>query len=240
MDNPRLLENVCSPDAVNLKGASKKFHSVLVLLFANVLKLLFWVTLKAMGSLLAIPVHTRGDEIDIQSRGHGSKKLFHDMLDRLLEIAGRNENFYGQHVSSVYASLQSDDEGDVRAFGENILHIPGSTRMVHHRGRTQAECIRAMSTKDLVFRPGPAGRGRSYPATVHVLDKPKNTAAEQMKMFLARLREGTGELAQADLPRHRTSGFEDATEISESVDETAVFHFSSMDAVRHSLVRKVG
>lgn len=142
IDNPRLLGTLCGPNDSNLKEISV---------------------------LLSTPVRTRGNEITIQSRSEVSRQLFRGMLNRLMELAECDENISGQHVRSVFASLESGDDADVKAFRENTLCLPSGGRKIHPRSKNQAEYIRAMSAKDLVFSTGPAGTGKTFLAIAHAL-----------------------------------------------------------------------
>ena len=142
VDNTHLLGALCGPNDSNLKEISV---------------------------LLSSPVRTRGNEILLQSTDEESRLLFRSLLERLMEIAEKDETIGSQHVRSVFTALESGDDADVRAFRENVVRIPGAGRKVYPRGRLQAEYIRFMSTQDLVFSTGPAGTGKTYLAVAHAL-----------------------------------------------------------------------
>jgi phosphate starvation-inducible PhoH-like protein len=77
-----------------------------------------------------------------------------------------------------------------------------------------------------------------------ILDEAQNTTAEQMKMFLTRMGEGsriviTGDITQIDLPRRRDSGLLQITELLAHVGEIGFIYFDRDDVVRHPLVRKI-
>ena len=142
IDNPHLLGAVCGPNDSNLKEIS---------------------------SLLSAPVRTRGNEIHLESSDDESRVIFRNLMDRLTEIADRDNAVSSQQVRSVYSSLESGDDADVRAFRENVITVPGGSRKVYPRSREQASYIRQMTMKDLIFSVGPAGTGKTYLAVAHAL-----------------------------------------------------------------------
>lgn len=87
-------------------------------------------------------------------------------------------------------------------------------------------------------------RGRTLSNAFVILDEAQNTTAEQMKMFLTRLGEGskaiiTGDITQVDLPRDRGSGLVDAMRILEGVEGVSLVKFTKRDVVRHPLVQRI-
>lgn len=87
-------------------------------------------------------------------------------------------------------------------------------------------------------------RGRTLRSAYIILDEAQNTTPSQMKMFLTRLGEGshmavTGDLSQTDLPRGMKSGFRDAIEILQGIDEIDFVEFGEQDIVRHKLTMKI-
>lgn len=87
-------------------------------------------------------------------------------------------------------------------------------------------------------------RGRTLSDAFVMLDEAQNTTAEQMKMFLTRLGEGSrmvisGDPTQIDLKRGQKSGLKDALETLDGVEGIDIVRFSEADVVRHSLVTKI-
>ena len=65
-----------------------------------------------------------------------------------------------------------------------------------------------------------------------------------MKMFLTRIGNGckmivTGDITQIDLPTGTGSGLVEAVRLLEGIDDIAVCKLTSMDIVRHGLVRRI-
>lgn len=87
-------------------------------------------------------------------------------------------------------------------------------------------------------------RGRTLRNSYVILDEAQNTTPVQMKMFLTRLGEGshmaiTGDLSQTDLPKGQRSGFRDALEKLEGIDEIGNVAFTGKEVVRHALTTKI-
>ncbi|MCL2023848.1 MAG: PhoH family protein [Oscillospiraceae bacterium] len=87
-------------------------------------------------------------------------------------------------------------------------------------------------------------RGRTLDNSFIILDEAQNTTAEQMKMFLTRLGEGskmvvTGDITQIDLPDGKKSGLKEALKILKRVEDVASIRFTERDVVRHSLVQAI-
>ncbi len=87
-------------------------------------------------------------------------------------------------------------------------------------------------------------RGRTLSNAFVILDEAQNATAEQMKMFLTRLGDGskmvvTGDLTQTDLPEGKTSGLRQAVSLLKDVEDIAVCRLTERDVVRHPLVAKI-
>ena len=87
-------------------------------------------------------------------------------------------------------------------------------------------------------------RGRTLSDAFIILDEAQNTTAEQMKMFLTRMGEGskvvvTGDVTQIDLPDGKRSGLLHAARILEDVEGVAVCYLTAKDVVRHPLVMRI-
>ena len=87
-------------------------------------------------------------------------------------------------------------------------------------------------------------RGRTLDNSFIVLDEAQNTTAEQMKMFLTRLGNGskavvTGDITQTDLPEGKRSGLKEAVRILKNIDGIGISVLTNKDVVRHSLVQKI-
>ena len=87
-------------------------------------------------------------------------------------------------------------------------------------------------------------RGRTLENAFIILDEAQNTTAEQMKMFLTRMGQGskvvvTGDVTQIDLERKTGSGLVQVRDILKNVEDVPFIYFGEDDIVRHSLVKKI-
>lgn len=87
-------------------------------------------------------------------------------------------------------------------------------------------------------------RGRTLEDSFVILDEAQNTIPSQMKMFLTRMGLGskmviTGDITQVDLDSKKESGFIQSLKILKNIPEICFIHFSEVDIVRHSLVKKI-
>ena len=87
-------------------------------------------------------------------------------------------------------------------------------------------------------------RGRTLNNAFIIMDESQNTTIDQMKMFLTRMGYGShavvnGDLTQIDLPRNVSSGLSNVLEVLAKTENIGVIRFSSIDVVRHPLVRKI-
>jgi phosphate starvation-inducible PhoH-like protein len=87
-------------------------------------------------------------------------------------------------------------------------------------------------------------RGRTLNDAFVILDEAQNTTTQQMKMFLTRLGFGskmviTGDTTQADLPKGKTSGLEDAQKKLTGVEGVYFVRLERDDIVRSDLVMRI-
>ena len=87
-------------------------------------------------------------------------------------------------------------------------------------------------------------RGRTLSNSFVILDEAQNSTKEQMKMFLTRIGFDsvaviTGDLTQTDLPGPNQSGLLDARKRLQGIKGIGFCSFSTLDVVRHPLVRKI-
>ena len=87
-------------------------------------------------------------------------------------------------------------------------------------------------------------RGRTLNNSFIIVDESQNTTKEQMKMVLTRMGFGSylvinGDLTQIDLPKNIKSGLSHAIEVIKGTEGIGITNFSSVDVVRHPLVKKI-
>jgi len=104
--------------------------------------------------------------------------------------------------------------------------------------------LRGMETGEIEIAPLAFMRGRTLSNSFIILDEAQNCTAQQMKMFLTRLGEGsymaiTGDPSQTDLPKGTPSGLSQAVDLLGNLDAVAHTAFTDTDVVRHSLVAQI-
>ena len=87
-------------------------------------------------------------------------------------------------------------------------------------------------------------RGRTLNNSFIIVDESQNTTKEQMKMILTRMGFNSylvinGDLSQIDLPKTIKSGLSHAIEVVKDTKDIGFTYFSSVDVVRHPLVKKI-
>ncbi|MBI4712750.1 MAG: PhoH family protein [Planctomycetes bacterium] len=87
-------------------------------------------------------------------------------------------------------------------------------------------------------------RGRNLNDAFIILDEAQNTTADQMKMFLTRMGNGsriivTGDITQIDLPIGKTSGLVEIQGILGNVKGIAFSYLTRADIIRHPLVQAI-
>ncbi len=108
----------------------------------------------------------------------------------------------------------------------------------------QSMVVKGLAENQIEIAPLAFMRGRTLSSAFIILDEAQNTTAQQMKMFLTRLGEGsrmvvTGDPTQIDLPNGMTSGLVDAIGVLDNVKGVSQIHFGQADIVRHALVGRI-
>lgn len=87
-------------------------------------------------------------------------------------------------------------------------------------------------------------RGRTLNDAFIILDEAQNTTKEQMKMFLTRMGKNarcvvTGDMTQVDLPSHKLSGLQVASDVLKDVEGVSILRLTDVDVVRNDLVQRI-
>lgn len=139
--------------------------------------------------------------------------------------------------------------------GENLGFLPGDLKekvdpylrpiydaLYFTLGQVQTE--RLLEKGIIEIAPLAYMRGRTLDDAIIILDEAQNTTPMQMKMFLTRMGFDskmiiTGDMTQIDLPSSKGSGFIDALNRLQGIDEIGFVHLHNSDVVRHPLVKKI-
>lgn len=193
----------------------------------------------------------------------GQKQLLDALMSKDMIFvsgpAGTGKTF----LSVVYAVTQLRNE-EVRRLivtrpvveaGENLGFLPGDLKekvdpylrpiydaLYFTLGQVQTE--RLLEKGIIEIAPLAYMRGRTLDDAIIILDEAQNTTPMQMKMFLTRMGFDskmiiTGDMTQIDLPSSKGSGFIDALNRLQGIDEIGFVHLHNSDVVRHPLVKKI-
>lgn len=193
----------------------------------------------------------------------GQKQLLDALMSKDMIFvsgpAGTGKTF----LSVVYAVTQLRNE-EVRRLivtrpvveaGENLGFLPGDLKekvdpylrpiydaLYFTLGQVQTE--RLLEKGIIEIAPLAYMRGRTLDDAIIILDEAQNTTPMQMKMFLTRMGFDskmiiTGDMTQIDLPSSKGSGFIDALNRLQDIDEIGFVHLHNSDVVRHPLVKKI-
>ena len=137
--------------------------------------------------------------------------------------------------------------------GENLGFLPGDlAQKVNPYLRPLYDALYSMVDMEQVARfidqerievaPLAFMRGRTLDQSFVILDEAQNTTADQMKMFLTRLGQGsraviTGDVTQIDLPKGATSGLVQAARVLRNTPGIGIVHLTKQDVVRNPLVQ---
>lgn len=193
----------------------------------------------------------------------GQKQLLDALMSKDMIFvsgpAGTGKTF----LSVVYAVTQLRNE-EVRRLivtrpvveaGENLGFLPGDLKekvdpylrpiydaLYFTLGQVQTE--RLLEKGIIEIAPLAYMRGRTLDDAIIILDEAQNTTPMQMKMFLTRMGFDskmiiTGDMTQIDLPSSKGSGFIDALNRLQGIDEIGFVHLHNSDVVRHPLVKRI-
>ncbi len=139
--------------------------------------------------------------------------------------------------------------------GENLGFLPGDLQAkINPYLRPLLDALREMIDHEQIKRlmemdvievlPLAYMRGRTLNEAFIILDEAQNTTVAQMKMFLTRMGEKSkivvsGDVTQTDLPRHATSGLNDALRRLQRIRGVGVVKLTKADIVRHRLVQEI-
>ncbi len=139
----------------------------------------------------------------------------------------------GERLGFLPGDLQSKIDPYLRPLYDALFEMLGAENYTHYLEKNMIE-----------IAPLAYMRGRTLDDSFIILDEAQNTSAEQMKMFLTRLGNGskaviTGDPSQTDLPGGVKSGLGVAVRILDGIEDIAIHRFTERDVVRHRLVQRI-
>ncbi len=208
-------------------------------------------------------VHIGGRAKDLRLKNANQSKYFHAMkthdLNFAIGTAGTGKTFLAI-AAGLHHLLNKDVERLILTrpaveAGEALGFLPGDIEEkitpylqpmydALHTLLNTNQLNKLLETQTIEIAPLAFMRGRTLNNSFIVLDEAQNTTVAQMKMFLTRLGQGskmviTGDLTQADLPKHQTNGLRNATEILNKIEGVHFTQFTNEDVVRHRLIQDI-
>ncbi|HUX39807.1 MAG TPA: PhoH family protein [Rectinemataceae bacterium] len=125
--------------------------------------------------LLGSKVHTRGNELFLDSGDPELRRLFGGLVSALLESMDEGLPATPDLIIALHANLTPEGlprgicNDDGPGFLESCLQIPGGFTKVFPRSKSQGLLLRGMADHDLSFAVGPAGTGKTYLAVAFAL-----------------------------------------------------------------------
>lgn len=124
--------------------------------------------LKTLEKLTDTRVHTRGNELHIDSDDEKKQIFFKDLLQKLQAYQEKGRAIEPVLINAVANSMINDIEKDKDLFDKKCIMLPGGTR-VYPRSARQAAYINSIEQDEIVFGVGPAGTGKTYLAVAAAL-----------------------------------------------------------------------
>lgn len=127
--------------------------------------------LRHIEGVLGSRVHTRGNQLFLDSADSGDQQLFRELIDEL-QTHLKNGHYPDRDlIQGIYRSLQEGDDIGLSLIRESTITVPGSNFKVFPRGYNQASYIDSMREKDIIFGVGPAGTGKTFLAIAYALQE---------------------------------------------------------------------
>jgi len=120
--------------------------------------------LRSIEEYLGAALLTRGNEFTVASEDADVCRKFQTLMDRI--VTGHDDVHGHDRIQAIIGNLESDLSASL---SESYIQIPQGTRRVYPKSPKQADLVKAMETRELVFALGPAGTGKTFLAVAYAL-----------------------------------------------------------------------
>ena len=127
--------------------------------------------LRLLETLLGARIHSRGNELRLDSDDQSTHELLRAIVAELEEHARTGQSPSRDLIRAVYESITDEDESNPDLLRDNAIAIVGRDSTVFPRTIAQAHYARNLAQKEIVFSVGPAGTGKTYLAVAHALSE---------------------------------------------------------------------
>ncbi|WP_413083801.1 PhoH family protein [Treponema sp.] len=135
--------------------------------------------LKLIEQHLGVPVFMRGNELSVEQDDPAILQQFRFIIDRIIDEI---EEGYADTEDAVASILNTDLNPDYTptkdyfsskrehaTMNEGAVIVPGCQKKVYPKTQNQADYVRLLRTKDMVFCTGSAGSGKTFLAVAEAL-----------------------------------------------------------------------
>jgi phosphate starvation-inducible PhoH-like protein len=127
--------------------------------------------LRLLETLIGTRIHSRGNELYLDSSDQETWLVFQQLVDELLSRAQLGQPPSRDLIKAVFESVTNEDSSTPELMKNNCFAIPGRDSSVYPRTIAQAHYAENLAAKEIVFSVGPAGTGKTYLAVAHALSE---------------------------------------------------------------------
>lgn len=120
--------------------------------------------LRTIEEYLGVTVVTRGNEFTVASDDAEICRKFQVLMDRI--VTGSEDSYGHDRIAAIIGNLETDIHDSL---SESFIQIPHGLRRIYPKSAKQADLMRLLGTRQLVFALGPAGTGKTFIAVAQVL-----------------------------------------------------------------------
>lgn len=128
---------------------------------------------------LGVPVFMRGNELTVEQDDPAIQQQFRFIIDRIIDEI---QDGYADSEDAVASLLNTDlnpDYSPTQAFfdqqrehatmDEGAIIVPGAQKKLYPKTQNQADYVKLLRNRDMVFCSGPAGSGKTFLAVAEAL-----------------------------------------------------------------------
>lgn len=128
---------------------------------------------------LGVPIFMRGNELTVEKDDPAIQQQFRFIIDRIIDEI---QDGYADSEDAVASLLNTDLNPDYTptkeyfdlqrehaTMNEGAIIVPGASKKLYPKTQNQADYVKLLRTRDMVFCTGPAGTGKTFLAVAQAL-----------------------------------------------------------------------
>ncbi len=128
---------------------------------------------------LGVPIFMRGNELTVEKDDPSIQQQFRFIIDRIIDEI---QDGYADSEDAVASLLNTDLNPDYTptkeyfdlqrehaTMNEGAIIVPGASKKLYPKTQNQADYVKLLRTRDMVFCTGPAGTGKTFLAVAQAL-----------------------------------------------------------------------